>query len=204
MNFTTYAGLQSAIADELNRTDLTTSIPGFIALSEAQTERRLRVRDMLTRATLSIGAEFVSMPADLLETRSIRLDTSNKDKVVFLTIDEAEEAESNAGVGKPAHYTVTGNEFQFIPAPDVAYSARLMYYAKIPRLSNTTTSNWLLEKHPDIYFYGALLNSAPYLKDDARITVWGEFYQAAIDDLLIADDRARSASAGLKATARAF
>ena len=44
----------------------------------------------------------------------------------------------------------------------------------------TVVTNWLLVRHPDIYFYGALLHSAPYFDDDQRIATWERFYGAAV------------------------
>ena len=53
MAITTYAELQTAIANWLARDDLTTYLPDFITLFEAAANRRLRVRQMETTATLT-------------------------------------------------------------------------------------------------------------------------------------------------------
>lgn len=124
---------------------------------------------------------------------------------MFRTIESMEQYKrANPGVGRPSEYTVLGDNFMFLKAPDTSYTATLVYYAAIPRLSALVTTNWLLEKHPDIYFYGSLLNSAPYLKEDARIAVWAQLYQSAVDALITADQRSQTASNGLKAQARMF
>ena len=34
---------------------------------------------------------------------------------------------------------------------------------------------------PDAYLYGALLQSAPYLQEDARLESWGALYRSAVD-----------------------
>jgi len=47
-------------------------------------------------------------------------------------------------------------------------------------LSDGTRSNFILEQHPDIYFYGSLLHSAPYLDDDARLSTWSALYDSAV------------------------
>jgi len=65
----------------------------------------------------------------------------------------------------------------------------LVYYARIPALSDSNTSNWLLDYSPDIYLYGALMQSAPYLQNDERITIWSSLYLKAIDDLEISNQR---------------
>jgi len=44
MAITTYSELKTAVADWLNRSDLTSAIPNFIALAEAQMSRQIRHR----------------------------------------------------------------------------------------------------------------------------------------------------------------
>ena len=73
MALTTYTELKASVADWLNRTDLTTEIPDFISLAEAQMERTLRTRQMLTRTTLTVDSEFETTPADFLEVRALKL-----------------------------------------------------------------------------------------------------------------------------------
>ena len=43
--------------------------------------------------------------------------------------------------------------------------------------------NWLLTIAPDLYLYGALLESAPYIKEDGRIQTWGLGFTSALSDL---------------------
>ncbi len=78
---------------------------------------------------------------------------------------------------------MVGDEFQFIPIPDASYLVELTYWRRIPPLSDTNTTNWILSDHPDAYLYGALVQSAPYLMDDSRITTWGTLFTAALDDM---------------------
>jgi len=206
MNFTTYAELQSAIADELNRTDLTNAITGFIRLAESQTERQIRVREMIESDTaFVINSELEALPSGFLETRALYLNVVPVVPLTFRTLESMQQfKQENQGVGMPSEYTIIGSNFQFLQAPDTAYTATLIYYEEIPKLSVSNTTNWLLTKHPDIYFYGALLNSAPYLKEDARIQIWASMYQNAVDSLKVADQRSQTASSGLKSQARTF
>jgi len=205
MAISNYAELNAAVADTLNRTDLESAIPNFIALCETQTERQLRVRQMLGSMLITIDSEFEALPTDFLETRSIVLNTQPVRLLGFRTIDSmAEYKAAFTAPSKPSEYCVIGEQFQFLPVPDTTYSATLTYYKTIPRLSDALASNWLLHKAPDVYLYGALINSAPYLKEDNRIQTWATYYQGAIDALGIEDDRAQTASGGLKAKARMF
>lgn len=205
MNFSTYAQLKAAIADELNRDDLTTQIPGFIRLAEVQTERQLRTRQMLSSSPFTISGEYVNLPAGFLETRGFSLDSNPPSRLDFVTLDTLDgNARLFTGAGRPVQYTIVGEQFRFLPRPDAPYTGRLTYYQAIPALSDAAPTNWLLTKAPDILFYGALINSAPYLKEDARVSVWAQYYQGAIDALNVEDERAQTASNALKTKARMF
>jgi hypothetical protein len=40
--------------------------------------------------------------------------------------------------------------------------------------------NWLLTAHPDIYLWGTLSASAPYIGNDARLATWQTLYAQAV------------------------
>jgi hypothetical protein len=80
----------------------------------------------------------------------------------------------------------------------------LTYYAKLAKLSNSVTTNWLLTSSPDVYLYGSLLQAAPYLQDDARIQVWATLYERALNDLQTADDRGATSGGNLLTRAKTF
>lgn len=56
-------------------------------------------------------------------------------------------------------------------------------YKDFAPLSDSNTSNWILADYPDIYLYGALMEAAPYLHDDARVTIWAQLYAASVSAL---------------------
>jgi len=64
-------------------------------------------------------------------------------------------------------------------------------------LSDTNSDNWLLLEAPDVYLYGALLHSAPYLAEDQRVAVWAQLYSAAVMQLNEASESARYSGSGL-------
>ena len=68
MSISNYSELKSAIADWLLRTDLTSVIPSFISMAEAQISRDVRDRRMVKRATAEIDTEYSQIPADWQET----------------------------------------------------------------------------------------------------------------------------------------
>ena len=203
MALTTYAELKTSVGDWLNRSDLTTAIPDFISLAEAQIERNLRTRQMISRSTATIDTEYAAVPADFLEVKSFKLNTNPPTPLQFETIDSMDNLSVvyNSS-GKPAYFSVVGGQFRFVPIPDTSYMGELTYYAKLSKLSTSNTTNWLLTAAPDVYLYGALMQAAPYLQDDARIAVWASMYRAGLEEVTKADDRSSSTGGVLITRAR--
>ena len=199
MALDTFAGLKATIADYLNRDDLTSVIPSFITIAEAKFNRKLRVRQMVKRANGQIETAFFAYPSDWLQAKEFQLNTNPIQRLQFVTEAQGDELKSNRyfSVGQPVYYTITGTQLEFIPTPDTTYSAELTYYAKIPALSDTNTSNWLLAYAPDLYLYGALLEASPYLKDDERLATWGQLFANSLGDIEVADQRASVSSTPL-------
>lgn len=205
MAITTYAQLKTSVANWLNRDDLTSAIPDFIALAEAQFNRNVRHRKMVTRLTSTVSNSYTNVPADWLQTIRFQLNTNPVTPLLFVTPEQALEESMVYSAGQqPLFYTVVGEQFQVVPTPDASYSSELLYYAKIPALSDSNTTNWLLTESPDLYLYGALLQSAPYLKEDERLNTWAGIYKTLYDDMELADERARIGSSKLKPRFRTF
>ena len=192
MALDTFSGLKTTIADYLNRDDLTSIIPSFITLAEAKFNRKLRVRQMVKRATATVDTQYFAFPTDWLQAKQFVLNTNPITYLEYVTNFQGDELRATTviAVGKPQYYTFVGSQIEVIPTPDTGYTGELTYYGKIPALSDSNTSNWLLAYAPDLYLYGALLEASPYLKDDERLAVWGNLYISSIGDIEIADQRA--------------
>ena len=196
MALDTYSGLKTTIADYLNRDDLTSIIPSFISLAEAKFNRKLRVRQMVKRANATLDTQYFAFPSDFLQAKEFQLNTNPITYLQYVTQNQGDygSATQFVSAGKPQFYTIIGTQIQVIPTPDTGYTGELTYYGKIPVLSDSNTSNWLLAYAPDLYLYGALLEASPYLKDDERLAVWSSLYINSIGDIEIADQRASVAS----------
>ena len=206
MAISTYTELKSAVADWLNRDDLTAVVPTFIALAETSMERALRTRKMLVRANATIDTQYSAVPSDFLEIRSMKITSSSPIQPMYAqTIEAMDDLDAkNPGTGKPVYFCVVGNQIRVHPAPSGNYTAELAYYSTINKLSASVASNWILASHPDAYLYGALLQAAPYLKDDERAGVWSGLYVAAIEAIKTADERAASSGGALVTRTASF
>lgn len=192
MALNSYSALRASIADWLNRDDLTSVIPDFISLAEAQIERRVPTQRMVVRTNLTISSQFTNLPSDFLSAKSLVLtSTSPVRPLEFVTEDEMDAKRVVfQAVGKPAYFTIIGTTVEVVPTPDTSYTAELTYFQTFAKLSDSNTTNWLLERHPDVYLYGSLLQAAPYLRDDERVGMWTALYGQAIEDMIVQNDRA--------------
>ncbi len=206
MPITTYAELKTNIADFLNRDDLTSVSSTFVSLAEADLNRQVRHWRQEKRSTAEIDTQYSAIPADMLEV--IRFYITSGDTRPLELISQAEMLDRkfrNLNTsGQPAYYAVTAGELEVYPVPDGTYTSELYYFGKTPALSDSNTSNWILEHYPDAYLYGSLIHSAPYLKDDARIQVWAALYQNAIDAINQASEKAKFGGSGRRMKIRAY
>jgi hypothetical protein len=199
----TYAELQSAIGDWLMRQDLTSVIPTFIDLAEARFNREMRVRRMITTATLTLADGKATLPSDWLESRNVRYVDDPYRSLEYVTLEAADDIRETLATATD-QFTIRGDQIEFIAAPDDGTEIELTYYAEIPALSDSNTSNWLSTRWPDVYLYGALMHSAPYLKDDERVAVWAGLHDRALEEIRMEDHKAQWSGSTLKIRSRAL
>jgi hypothetical protein len=199
MTITNYATLQTAIADFLNREDLTSAIPTFIRLAESRIDRDLRHWRMEKRSTAELDTQYSAIPADFLQPIRLQITDGPTSEVAPISTAQMLQlrSERNDRVGRPTNYALTAGGLELYPTPDLAYNASLVYYGRVPALSGTNTVNWLLTEAPDVYLYGALVHTAPYLKDDARIQVWEALFAQGINNLNASSKDAKYGGSGL-------
>lgn len=193
MALDTYTNLQAEIADWLNRQDLTAQIPTFVRLLESQVERALRVREMQALATGNIAAGVIPLPADFCGMHELYISTADGPvSLEYAPLGEivrARHARSDT-VGKPRLFHPLGAEIQLAPTPDDDYPYVLSYFQQIPKLTTATMeTNWLLDRHPDLYLYGSLMQAAPYLHGDERVSMWGSAMTGILDQIRVVDER---------------
>lgn len=137
----------------------------------------------------SVSTEETPLPADIDSLYSVAHDGPN----VFGPLSLTDlggltkyKALLSITTGVPAASAIRekgdGSVFLMVsPEPNATFALQLQYWAKLTALSTSDTTNrWLLD-HPDVYVYAALVESAPFLKDDQRIPVWQGMLESALD-----------------------
>ena len=209
MAISTYAELQTATTNWLDRSDadMTARVPEFIDLAESSFNRTIRNHRMITKNdSYSLDGRYVDLPTDTLEVIRIVVSDSPVVTLEYMTPEEiAEGRYTLSSTGKPGYYTVIGgstNQIELLRSPDDTYTASIVYYTKIPALSDSATTNWLLTNNPDIYLFGALLEAEPYLKNDERIPMWAARLNKALEELKMQGEREMHTGSSLRMRSR--
>jgi len=191
MALTTYTTLKASIANWLNRSDLSSEISDdFIKLVEADFNSKLRIRKMIAQTTITIDSETEALPTDFLQVRDFYiLSGSTKHPLRYMTPSQMDQVKGTSRTGLPSSYTILGDTFRFMPKPDSSYTGYINYYKKFSALSDSATTNYILESHPAIYLYGALFHAANFLGgvNPQQVQTWSQMYQTAMERLELND-----------------
>ena len=196
MALNTYSGLQASVANFLARTDLGTEIIDFIALTEAEFNRELRIRPMETTISFTIDSETETLPTGFLGVRSFFLNSNGKQVLTFITPYQQHQTQGSSTTGLPKAYSIEGSNFRFSPIPSGTSTATLTYYKAFDALSNTNTSNYILLNHPNVYLCGALYHASNFIRgiDPNIVAQWKEQFVNSIN-LINAHDEKESYNA---------
>lgn len=188
MALDTYANLQTAIANWLNRTDLTTPITAdFIPAFEARARRELRnwLRGKVTKTNLTAEAAFAA--GDLVEAvlgaylsdgaggvNNAPLGLVTREELQRLMMDDGTAGRTPVQFCYPDYDTLADTTtMRFYPpisagAPIASVTFEVMKHLPALALGN----NALFLIAPDLYLKGALVEASQFLEHDERIAMW--------------------------------
>ena len=185
MALANYSDLSAAISMWLNRSDLEATYPTFIALFETRANRALRVPQMEVQSTATATSNALALPSDFISAREVRLSEKH---LVALSPHEMRDTNVHYTSGNPVGYSIVDQALIFAPPISDTETVYLTYYASIPALTSTETTNWLMTAFPDAYLYGVLAVVYDYLRDgdqaasmlDLSDRIFGEIMADAI------------------------
>ena len=200
MAISTYTELKTAVANWLDRDDLTDRIPEFIALAEARMNRVLRLRMMEAKYTAStVGAQRnYALPSGYLQMRNFQLNTSPITTLSYVSPEIFDRLWGGSTGGTPQFYTILANEIQLGPIPASVQTMEMLFYKKITALSGTNLTEQMLTDNPDIYLYGALLEAEPFIMNDERVSLWALGFEKAVASLQEQDNKDRHSGSALR------
>lgn len=183
--FDTYGSLIAAIAEWMDRTDLTGSVQAMVALAEARMRRELAPHFSEVSAPITVTDGVGSLPADYGTMNRVLYDGKALPQMPV------------GGVPKltgsiPVGYTFEAGGIKVYPA--FTGSVQALYQPKLPQLSDAVPTNTLLSQHPDLYFFGAMMFAEGFVANDARAALFKGLWDEALEGAKAYFARQRMAS----------
>lgn len=180
MSIGTYSELQTAIANWRARGDLSSKLADFITLAEAKINRRLRTVNQETAiASTAIASDYTAArPADCLEVKALWCVTDPERSILPATLGKVIEFQADGAI--PTLVAWSGSDFVF---NGNGSNYQGIYYAKVPALSGSATTNWLLTASPDVYLMAGIEQACIYLRDSEGAMLYGGKADALIEEL---------------------
>lgn len=175
----TYADLVAALEGYLNRTDYTARVPTFITMVEAKLNRLLDDPEMEQRAVLNGTAQYTTLPDDF--KRLIGVTTGIGLPLKQVTGSEITSL-SQTGTGEPRQFALVDGAITFAPVSTINQIS-ILYTRRIPGLSASNPTNWLLDRAPDLYLYGALMQAHIYGWNDERVPGFKALFDEAVEEM---------------------
>jgi len=180
MAITNYSTLQTAIANWLHRSDLTSVIPDFIRLAESRINRTLSSRGTETEIVLTAitSSAFVNLPSDFGTPITLWLESFVPRRELILKQASALDYMPINSV--PTFWAIKSRQIQFDCIASGDFPLRLRYVQNLDL--STSNTNYILTNYPDIYLFGALVEAANYIRDNEQLQLWQQKFDLAISE----------------------
>lgn len=171
-----YSGLIQSIIDTLKDDTLEGFIPAMIFKAEALFNRILYPLNDETTATITTTADSITsaLPLDFKRIRTLYKSTDTKAILPQLSPDDLETRFIESSNAQPEAFALTVDSIYWGPIPDAAYDFTMIYVEKLANLSQSNQTNWLIENHPDVYYFGALQYAELFGWNDERSRFFAE------------------------------
>lgn len=161
-----YTSLKTAITDYMHRSDLSSLTPTFISLAEAFMFRELHVKELQVSVAGTTTSGYGTLPSDFGSVSRVSVTYGNSAR----TLDYQSIADASLSTtANPGFYSLENGKLRIWGAADgQAYT--LYYIPKIVSLSDTVSTNWLLDNAPDLYLYASCLEAAKHIRNYEEVT----------------------------------
>ena len=124
-----------------------------IGRAEAVFNRELRTPKMETEAQFAVTAEQTDLPTDFLKMRAVYQEATPDRPLISMSPDGIRKL-YRGQAGTPEAYAIENRRLIIGPVGDTVVT--LLYYGRIPALTDSNPTNWLLDEHPDVYLHQVL------------------------------------------------
>lgn len=211
MSYTSLTGSQTtdgSIANWINHSSVQAVSDTIVSEAEAFIYRRLRHFKMLTSTTgtMSLSNQFIALPSDYLEDKTLYITGVNYGKLTRKTMEEVLASYVYDGSGNPVPsmpqiYFNDQTNINFDTIPDQTYPYQLFYYQQPAALSSSIT-NFLTVTYPRLVRCACMAAACEFMKDNGMgsydRTYWDQLAEQEIVVAQTEADRSqRSISVGM-------
>ena len=162
-----YLSLRQTVAKYIHRNDLDDMFDIFMQSATVRINQSLRCSEMEARANTVISKNFVMLPEDCLEIRTVQI--GDRGPMRFNTLQELDYDS-----GQTPKFSIFDNQLEIRPEVPDDTEIEIVYYAGVSPLVEDTDSNCIMDKYPFVYLYACMLEATLYIQDDVRIQIWME------------------------------
>lgn len=177
-----YSDLVDLVGEYLDRDDLVDVIPRFVVIGEAEINRRLRTLEQEVKDLWVIEDEEFLLPDAFKRIRKLHIE-GQPDRPLKEISPVAAPMAYDGSAGIPEAYWIEGDTLTLAPPPARATTFRVTYFMGVPHLTNDAPSNWLFERHPDVYVWVTLREAAAYIRDPDALDYASGRFDTAIEQV---------------------
>lgn len=195
-------GTPGSLAAWLNDSRIPNDVPEIVIEAESWIYRRLRHWKMLTPptpGTMTVGQDFITNPADMLEPFLLVLTGQYQQNITQRTPQEVVMNWSYDGQGNrvqqtPQMFWFDQAAMRFDSPPNLAYNYMLMYFQQPAPLA-TTQTNFITATYPRLMRCALMAAGCEWMKDSGQgtfdRTYWDQLAQDEIEKAQMESDRAK-------------
>ena len=210
MNYLEVKEIALSYSDRESDAELPAKIDSFLRIVEARVDRALKVQRMTVRTLLTTvaGQEYYGLPSDFAGLRDIEVrsaDTIDGEARDRVTLEYLSPEQMNSATGIPAsqsniYYTIIANQLQISPPQD-SNVLELVYYRKLPNLTENDNTNWLSEDNPDTYVFGLMVEISAFVKNEQSTALWDARFKESLAEIDLDDSKSRWSGSSLQVKA---
>lgn len=172
--FDSYDSLVEGLNEWMDRADLTGVASQMVTLAEAKIRRKVDPLLVETTTTIACTDGVGTLPTDYGVARHVTFNGK--------VVPQYSQAVGNLiPTGSiPQAWSIEGGRFRVWPA--VTNSLTLLYQPSLPAVTSDTQTNDILQHHPDVYFFGAMLFAEGYVANDERAQTFKNLFEEALEE----------------------
>ncbi len=166
-----------------DRPDLIPRFKDCIDMTTNDLNKVLRTRKQQETVVVTCdGNGVVALPDDYLEWREVSALTNPLTHLEPLTPEGMTDIYPQPYGGWPMHFCVEEGQLTVLPVTET--EIQFKYWKKIPHLTETDDSNWVLADNANVYLFGALKYVEVFKRSESGAQMFGGLYSGLMDGMM--------------------